>query len=102
MTTSVEVRPVVTEEDLRLFVRFPWRIYAKDPSWVPPLISELEKRLDVNRNRFFQYAEREIFLARRNKEVAGTIAAIVNHQHNQQFHERTGFWASLRPLTIPR
>lgn len=99
--TAVEVHPVATPQDLQGFIRFPWRIYANDPYWVPPIISQVEKRLDTKRNPFWEYAERELFLARRNNEasprgsargVVGTIAAIVNHQHNRQLNEQTGFF----------
>ena len=90
--TTVEVQPVATANDLNRFVRFPWRIYANDRYWVPPLISEIEKRLDTERNPFWEYAERELFLARRNGEVVGTVAAIVNHQHNRQLNDQTGFF----------
>ncbi len=90
--TTVHVQPVATPQDLKLFVRFPWRIYANDRYWVPPLISEIEKRLDTQRNPLWEYAERELFLARRNGEVVGTVAAIVNHQHNQQLNDQTGFF----------
>jgi GNAT superfamily N-acetyltransferase len=90
--TDVKVQPVATAEDLKRFVRFPWRIYADDPYWVPPLISEIEKRLDTERNPFWEYAERELFLARRKGEVVGTVAAIVNHQHNRQLNDQTGFF----------
>ncbi len=89
---DVKVQPVATEEDLNRFVRFPWRIYANDRYWVPSLISEIEKRLDTQRNPFWEYAERDLFLARRNGEVVGTVAAIVNHQYNQQLDDQTGFF----------
>jgi len=90
--TAVDVQPVATPDDLKCFVRFPWRIYANDPYWVPPIISQIEKRLDTQRNPFWEYAERELFLARRSGEVVGTVAAIVNHQHNQQLNDQTGFF----------
>jgi GNAT superfamily N-acetyltransferase len=89
---AVDVQPVATPDDLNRFVRFPWRIYANDPYWVPPIISQIEKRLDTQRNPFWEYADRELFLARRDGEVVGTVAAIVNHQHNQQFGDQTGFF----------
>jgi len=101
---SVEVQSVATPEDLQRFVRFPWRIYAHDPYWVPPIISEIEKRLDTQRNPFWEYAERELFLARRPPyqggmgEVVGTVAAIINHQHNRQFNDRTGFFGFFEAL----
>jgi GNAT superfamily N-acetyltransferase len=90
--TAINVQPVSTPEDLKRFIRFPWHIYANDPYWVPPIISQIEKRLDTQRNPFWEYAERELFLARRSGEVVGTIAAIVNHQHNRQLNDQTGFF----------
>ena len=36
----VEVREVRGGRDLRAFLRLPWRIYRRDPAWVPPLLLE--------------------------------------------------------------
>ncbi len=99
---AVEVQPVATREDLNRFLRFPWRIYADDPYWAPPILSEIEKRLDTQRNPFWEYAEREMFLARRNGEVVGTVAAIVNHQHNRQFNDQTGFFGFFEAINDER
>jgi len=90
--SGVEIVPVQNQRRRERFVRFPWQIYKDDPNWVPPLISQLAKRLNVKRNPFFQYAARELFLASRDGKVVGTIAAIVNHQHNKQSGEQTGFF----------
>lgn len=100
--TDVDVQPVATPDDLKRFVRFPWRIYAHDPYWVPPIISQIEKRLDTQRNPFWEYAERELFLARRNGEVVGTVAAIVNHQHNRQLDDQTGFFGFFEAINDER
>lgn len=88
----IRVQPVADTADLDQFLDFPWRIYRHDPCWVAPLRSQLARRLDPQHNNFFRYAERELFLARRGDEVVGTIAAIVNHQHNSQLNEQTGYF----------
>jgi len=51
-----------------------------------------EEAGDTQRNPFWEDAERELFLARRNGEVVGTVAAIINHQHNRQLNDQTGFF----------
>ncbi len=88
--TTVQVAPVQDRSGLDSFVRLPWRIYAGDPAWVPPLESDFRKLLRAD-HPFHQHAEVETFLAARDGEPVGRIAAVVNHQYND-FHEtRTGF-----------
>lgn len=88
----MKVKPVSTEQDLDTFLRFPWQIYRDDRHWVPPYLGDLKKRLDPQRNPFFRYASRELFLAEQDGEIVGTIGAIYNRQHVQQHQEQTGFF----------
>ena len=75
----IEVQPVRSRRELRAFVRFPWRVYRDDPNWVPPLFSERLRYLDPATGPFYREAEVALFLARRQREVVGTIAAFVPH-----------------------
>jgi GNAT superfamily N-acetyltransferase len=86
------VESVNTPQQLESFLYFPWQIYRDDPYWVPPYLSQLRKRLDIHRNPFFNYAERQLFCAYQDGILVGTIAAIINHQHNQQLAEHAGFF----------
>ena len=88
--SGVEIRPVSGRRDLRAFLRLPWRIYAEDPQWVPPLLSEVAKVLDRSKHPFHAHAEVEYYLARRNGEVVGRVAASVNHRFNDFHHARIG------------
>jgi GNAT superfamily N-acetyltransferase len=78
---STQIQPVTARRELRAFVRFPWRVYERDPNWVPPLISERLEYLDPARGPFYRHADVALFLARRGREVVGTIAAFVDHDH---------------------
>ena len=69
----VEVRPVASKRELKAFVRLPWRLYRNEPHWVPPLLMDLRKRLDRERNPFFEHAEAEYFLAWRGGRVVGRL-----------------------------
>ncbi|HUH12890.1 MAG TPA: hypothetical protein VMK65_07255 [Longimicrobiales bacterium] len=90
--SGIDVRPLEGRRDLRRFLRLPWRIYASDPAWVPPLLVEQRKLLDRERHPFHQHAQVEYFLARRDGEVVGRVAAIVNHRHNEFHGDRVGFF----------
>ncbi|MCR4439049.1 MAG: N-acetyltransferase [bacterium] len=91
-TASLVVRPVRTRRDLNRFVKLPWQIYRGNPSWVPPLIADVKKMLDREKNPFFQHSQAEYYLAERDGQTVGRIAAIVNDNHNQFHHEKTGFF----------
>ena len=87
---SVAVRPVRGRAELKRFLHLPWRIYADDSVWVPPLLHDLKSVLDRGRHPFHRHAEVEYFLAWRGGDVVGRIAAIVNHRHNEFHEERLG------------
>lgn len=87
-----------TAAERRAFVTFPWRVYRGDPYWVPPLISERMAFFDPKRNPFYQHAEVALFMARRDGEPVGTIAALINHQHNTFHNERVGFFGAFEVL----
>ena len=92
MTRGLDVRPVAGRADLDRFLRLPWRIYERDPNWVPPLLSDVRRALDSRRHPFHQHAEVATFLAARDGSVIGRIAAIANRAHNEFHDDRTGFF----------
>jgi len=89
---SVSVEEVTRPEQLREFIRLPWRIYRNDPNWVPPLLIEQKERFDPRRNPFYLHAKVRLFLAREGDRPVGRIAAIVNHNHNRFYNDRVGFF----------
>jgi len=50
------------------------------------------KLIDRKNNPFYKHAEMELFLAERDAEVVGRIAAIINHNHNTEHDENIGFF----------
>ncbi|MBK7950169.1 MAG: N-acetyltransferase [Deltaproteobacteria bacterium] len=88
---SVEVIPISLPRDTLRFIQ-PWfAIYANDPHWVPPLLLERKRFFDPRRNPYFNVADVQCFVARREGRDVGTIAAVVDHAY--QRHERgTGFF----------
>jgi len=88
--TRVIVRQVEDRRGLLAFLRFPWRIYAHDPNWVPPLIAERLDRLNPDKDPFGAQGQYRLFLAYKDGELAGTVAAFVNPQHNAYLGEEMG------------
>jgi hypothetical protein len=88
----VKVIPVTSDSELRQFIRLPWRLYREEPFWVPPLIMDMKKLLDRTNHPFFGHSSADFFLAQRNGEVVGRIAAILNNNHNHFHNEQTAFF----------
>ena len=92
----VQIHEVETEGDRRAFVVLPWRVYQSNPYWVPPLISE--RLAFMKHHPFLAHADADFFLARRGDEVVGTIAAFINHRHNEFQGEHIGFFGFFEVL----
>jgi GNAT superfamily N-acetyltransferase len=90
--SGIEISAVASGSDLREFVGLPFRIYAADKDWAPPLKSDVRWMLDTVKNPFWKHAQRTLFLARREGKVVGRIAAIVDEEHNRVHEEKIGFF----------
>lgn len=90
--STIRIQPVTSWLDRRRYMRFPWSLYRNDPNWVPPLRSSQAALLGYRPHPFRQVGEIQTFLAWQGREVVGQIAAIINRAHDQEFHERRGFF----------
>ena len=72
------VAPVAGKADLKAFIDLPFRLYANDPHWVPPLKAEVRELLTPGKNPFFEHADVQLFLARRGGAVVGRISAHID------------------------
>jgi hypothetical protein len=88
----VKIIPVTGPPEMKAFLELPWKIYAQDPNWVPPLKKDVAKLLDPKAHPFWQFAEQKLFLAQRGTEVVGRVAGIVDHNYNRFHDERLGIW----------
>src|SRR3546814_3131352 len=69
----------MSKADRKAFVDLPWRLYADDPHWVPPLKDEVYSLITPGKNPFFAHAEAQYFLARRGGRVVGRVSAHLDH-----------------------
>lgn len=99
--SGISVQPVKTKKQLDQFIKFAWKVNAKDPSWVAPLLMDRRKLLDKEKNPFFKHAEAKYFIAYKNGKMAGRIAAITNQMHNEYQKDNAGFFGFLEGINDP-
>ena len=91
-SNQLTVRPVAGRSDMKKYIELPWSIYKDDPIWVPPIKSSVAKLLDRKKHPFWRFSEGEFFLAERDGEVVGRIAAIIDGNSNAYHKEAVGVW----------
>lgn len=75
----ISIKEAVTPKALRNFVLFPFSLYKGNPYWVPPIIKDELETFSKDKNPAFHSAKAQFFLAYRENEVVGRVAAIINY-----------------------
>jgi len=91
----VEVAPVRSRRDRKEFVELPFRLHSNAEQWVPPLRLERRLFLSPRFNAYFEHADAELFLARRDGRVVGRLSAQVDHAFNEFHSARWGTFGFL-------
>ncbi|MFY9725230.1 MAG: hypothetical protein WAJ87_07025 [Bryobacteraceae bacterium] len=89
---GIEVAAAEGKGGLKQFVELPYRLYRNDPHWVPPLRIAVKELLDRAKHPFYRDAEAEYFLALRDGEIVGRVAAVLDKAHNRFHNEEAGFF----------
>ncbi|MEP5430154.1 MAG: GTP cyclohydrolase, partial [Flavobacteriaceae bacterium] len=74
----VTIKQVQSKADLKKFVKFPFSLYKDSLYWVPPIIKDELESFDADKNPVFKSAEASFFLAYKNNQIVGRVAAIIN------------------------
>ena len=83
---TVVIKTVETKKELATFAKFGNRFYKGHKCYVPSMPSDDMVTFDRNKNAAFEFSEAEYFLAYKNNEVVGRVAAIVNHKANKAWN----------------
>ena len=84
---AIEIKIVADRRDLTRFIDFPEQLYKDCPNWVPALRGDEFDTFDKEKNGAFDYCESECYLALKDGQVAGRVAAIINHTANKTWGE---------------
>jgi GNAT superfamily N-acetyltransferase len=89
-------------------VGFHWDHYRNDSQYIPLLDYEyVGFRLFgltgffEPRNLFFKHAEMQFFLAEHDNRILGRCNAFVNHNHNQYWNDKVGFFGQFESVADP-
>ncbi|NNK82596.1 MAG: GNAT family N-acetyltransferase [Flavobacteriaceae bacterium] len=80
----ITIQEISSKKEIKEFVKLPFKLYKNSKTWVPPIIKEEVKIFDKNINPVFDNAEARLFLAKKNGEIVGRIAAIINWIETKQ------------------
>ncbi len=90
----IELVSVTTAEQRQVFVDLAWTLRSENPAWVPPWRPDLLVILDPERGDFFQTPGNRLalYLARKDGQWVGRIAAIRNEVHLEANQDDAGFF----------
>ena len=88
----ITIKEAVTKSELTDYIKFPFTLYKNNKYWVPPIIADELETFDKTKNPAFENAEAYFYIAYKNNEIVGRIAAIINWAEvNDQKKRKTRF-----------
>ncbi len=91
---TLEIRRLASYRDMGTFIDVPWKIYAHDPLWVPPL--RLERWLHFSRfNPYFRHAQWQGWIAFQDGRPVGRISAQIDSLYQQLYGQSCGHFGLL-------
>ena len=82
---GVEIKEVLTKQDLWKWVRFPNMLYRENPYFVPFLENDEFETFSADKNPAYAFCETKLFLAYKDGKIAGRIAGLINHAYNSKW-----------------
>lgn len=85
---TITIKKVSTKAELKKFIRFNYEMYKDNPYSVPDLLEDMLKTFDSKKNPAFEFCEADYFLAYKDNQPVGRIAAIINRRANETWHKQ--------------
>jgi len=87
---TIEKVDTDNKAQVKRFVELPYRLYKDCPQWVPPLYVDAYTYLNRKKHPFHEHSNVEFFLAVRDGQDVGRIAAIENRPFNKYHGVKKG------------
>lgn len=85
---TIEKIDTNNKTQVRQFVQLPYRLYAGNQQWVPPLFIDAETQLNRKKHPFYEHSDADFFLAFRDGRIVGRVAALENRRFNEYHSTR--------------
>jgi GNAT superfamily N-acetyltransferase len=82
---SVIIKKAETSKDIKKFASFANKMYKGNEYYVPSLIFDDLATFDKKKNAAFEFCDAEYYLAYKDGELVGRVAAIINHKANESW-----------------
>ncbi|MCK5249990.1 MAG: GNAT family N-acetyltransferase [Spirochaetaceae bacterium] len=92
---KIIIRPVTNRKLLKMFIRYPYRLYRNDPLWAPQI--RILEKLDYTRkaNPVLSRSPHQLYLAETDDgRIVGRILAYADPRHNRHHGTRLGFFGA--------
>jgi len=87
------------KRDIKKFVKFSWKIYERDPYWVPPLI--IDQINFIHKGVYHDTGIIQTFMVYRGNEPVGRIIAHYDRGYNERFNCRRGCFGFFECIDDP-
>lgn len=74
---------ITSKHEVNGFIQFPFDLYAGHPQWVPPFIADVRTMMNPDKHPYYEHSDAEFFIAEKDGDIAGRIAALENKPFNQ-------------------
>jgi len=85
---AIQIKEVISKQELKAFVLFPLELYKDCKYFVPPLISQEMLTLDYQKNPSFEVCDTKLWLAYDDAKVVGRIAGIIHKPFIEKWGNR--------------
>lgn len=86
---SVSIKQAVTPKEMKAFVKLRCDLYRHCKQAVPFLFDDELSTLSATKNPAFEYCEAAYFMAYRDGQAVGRIAAMINRRANERWNRKT-------------
>ncbi len=89
---STQIEKVTSKRQMKEFVTYPYEFYRNDRNWVPQLLADEYSKVNKSKYPFWEHADGEFFIARRDGSIVGRIAAVHDQIWEKTHNEKAAYW----------
>ncbi|MFN2145150.1 MAG: hypothetical protein ACK2T7_07335 [Anaerolineales bacterium] len=80
---TVEMIDTSDRRQVKRFIDIQFKLYQDCPQWVPPILIDRRAQLNKKKHPFYEHSEADFFIAVKDGEDVGCIAALINKPYNE-------------------
>ena len=85
---AIIIKKVTNKSELKKFIRLNYELYKNNPYSVPDLYDDMLNTFNKKKNAAFEFCDADYFLAYKDNELVGRVAAIINHKANSVWNKK--------------